>query len=303
MKKPISALKRFLEEGSEPLDIEMQSELEYTPAPEEVRREENHPTEEPGHIKNRRTANVLYTVSSVVLCALMIFILVYNVSGLPSFGGADTLIDSEVGRFYIENGLEDTGATNIITPIILSYRGFDTLGESHVLFIALCSVMLLLRFAPQDASGALRAYAIEEDEPQDDDILKSFGHVLLPLVFVFGLYIIFNGNLSPGGGFSGGAVLGAGFIMYLSIYGHDAAYKFFNYKTMKLVSMTALVSYSLFKGYHFITGYNGWESVFSNGTVGTIFSGGMLLYLNLFVGAVVSVTMYTLFVLFRRGDF
>ena len=68
-----------------------------------------------------------------VLCALMIFILVYNVSGLPSFGGADTLIDSEVGRFYIENGLEDTGATNIITPIILSYRGFDTLGESHIL--------------------------------------------------------------------------------------------------------------------------------------------------------------------------
>ena len=59
---------------------------------------------------------------------------------------------------------------------------------------------------------------------------------------------------------------------------------------------------SLFKGYHFMTGFNGWESIFTQGTPGTIFSGGMMLYLNVFVGAVVAMTMYSLFIVFRRGD-
>ena len=299
----IGKLKRFMDEGFDPLGEEMQSDLDYHKAAEEEPRETSPaPTGEPGHIKNPKTVNVLYAVASVVLCAAMIALLMYNVSGLPSFGGADTLVDSEVGQFYIENGLKDTGATNIITPIILSYRGFDTLGESHVLFIALCAVLILLRYAPEN-TRPLPAYEIYEDEPEDDDILKAFGRVLMTLIIVFGLYIIFNGNTSPGGGFSGGAVLGAGCILYLNVYGHAAAHRFLNVRTMRFVTCAALMSYSLFKGYHFITGFNGIRSIFSNGTPGTIFSGGMMLYLNVFVGAVVTMTMYSLFVVFRRGDY
>lgn len=299
----IRKLKRFVDEGFDPLGEEMQSDLGYTPVKEETAEYRPSQQGEPGHIKNPRTVNALYAIASVLLCATMIALLLYNVGGLPSFGGADTLVDSEVGQFYIENGLKDTGATNIVTPIILSYRGFDTLGESHVLFIALLAVLILLRYAPESGAQPLPVYEIEEDEPQDDDILKAFGRVAVTLIFVFGLYIIFNGNTSPGGGFSGGAVLGAGCILYLNVYGHSAASRFLNVRTMRAVTCTALMSYSVFKGYHFITGFDGIESIFSNGTPGTIFSGGMMLYLNVFVGAVVAMTMYSLFIVFRRGDF
>ena len=89
----------------------------------------------------------------------------------------------------------------------------------------------------------------------------------------------------------------------MNVFGHSAAVKFLNFKTMQSVTAAALVSYSIFKGYHFITGFNEIESIFGNGTPGTIFSGGMMLYLNIFVGAVVSMTMYSLFVMFRKGDF
>lgn len=46
---------------------------------------------------------------------------------------------------YIEDGLQDTGAVNIVTGMILDYRAFDTFGESNVLFIATCTVLILLR--------------------------------------------------------------------------------------------------------------------------------------------------------------
>ncbi len=300
----IEKLRRFADEGFDPLGEEMQSDLGYAPGEEAPAASTHSPVrEEPGHFRNPKTANALYIVASVLLCAAMIVLLLYNVSGLPSFGGADTLTDSEVGQFYIENSLEDTGATNIVTSIILSYRGFDTLGESHVLFIALCAVLILLRYAPEEGEKPLPMIDVPEDEPAEDEILTAFGRILLTLIFVFGLYIIFNGNTSPGGGFSGGAVIGAGCILYLNVYGHGAAARFLNVKTVRAATCAALVCYTLFKGYHFLAGFNGLENIFTNGTPGTIFSGGMMLYLNVFVGAVVSMTMYSLFIVFRRGDF
>ena len=302
--KLIQKLKHFIDVGFDPLDEEMESDLRFTPKEEKLREtKQTQRPDEPGHIKNPKTVNALYAAASVLLCTAMIVVLLYNVNALPSFGGADTLVDSEVGRFYIEHGLKDTGATNIITPIILSYRGFDTLGESHVLFIALLAVLILLRHAPDQSARPQPAYDLDEDTEPQDDILTAFGRVLMTLIFVFGLYIIFNGTTSPGGGFSGGAVLGAGCILYLNVYGHGAAARFLNAKTMRAVTCAALMGYSLFKGYHFICGFNGLESFFSNGTPGTIFSGGMMLYLNVFVGAVVTMTMYSLFIVFRRGDY
>ena len=300
-----NVLKRFIDTGVDPLGEEMISELELSrPAPAE---EESAPprkrfSEQPRH---PRRIQALYALSSVVLCLALIGILLYTVSGLPAVGNADTLTDSEVSAFYIENGLKDTGAVNIIAPIILSYRGFDTLGESHVLFIAAVAVMLLMRPAPSDKSALLRAYEYGDDkeEPHDDLILMAGGRVIVPLILMFGIYIILNGNVSPGGGFSGGAVIGAGFIMYLSIYGYGPASRFMTLKVYRAATAIALGMYSLFKTYHFVTGFIGMESIFSNGVPGTIFSGGMLLYLNIFVGAVVAMTMYALFTLFRKGDF
>ena len=53
--------------------------------------------------------------------------------------------NNEVTQKYIEDGLEDTGATNLVAGIILDYRAFDTLGESSVLFTAVMSVLILLK--------------------------------------------------------------------------------------------------------------------------------------------------------------
>ena len=300
-------LLHWLEYGDSALEAEMEEDLgEEIPGTEaEGALEREEEEKEPSPRKRSKRLAVWYRVGAVAVCLSLIAVLLFAALRLPKFGGADTLIDSEVSAFYVENTLRDTGAVNIVTGIILDYRGFDTLGESHVLFIAVCTVLLMLGIrGEKDEKLRLREEAYDQHfEPRNDEILQGAARLLTPLTFVFGLYIILNGHLSPGGGFSGGAVLGAGLILYQNAFGYRRIERFFTYRTFRLVSLFSLLTYSLLKGYHFFTGANHLENGISAGAAGNIFSAGLLLPLNFVVGCVVACTMYALYTMFRKGDF
>lgn len=246
-----------------------------------------------------------YRVSALVVCASLVGLLLYGVVRMPLFGSADTLADSEVASFYVTHTLEETGAVNIVTGIILDYRGFDTLGESHVLFVAVSSVLLLLsvRGEKDERERLMESDREQRTEPDHDLVLQGGARLLLPLILIFGIYILLNGHLSPGGGFSGGAVLGAGLILYQNAFGYGRIGKFFTYRTFRVVSVCALLFYALAKGYHFLTGANHIPGGIPQGNAGAILSGGLLLPLNIAVGCVVTCTMYALYTMFRRGAF
>ncbi|MEG1743716.1 MAG: MnhB domain-containing protein, partial [Clostridia bacterium] len=110
-----------------------------------------------------------------------------------------------------------------------------------------------------------------------------------------------EGHLGPGGGFSGGAVIGAGMILYSLAFGFDSTRRFFGEKTFKAITCSALCFYSLSKSYSFFTGANHIESIIPNGTVGNIISSGLILPLNVAVGFVVACTMYGFYSIFRNG--
>ena len=113
--------------------------------------------------------------------------------------------------------------------------------------------------------------------------------------------MILGGHLGPGGGFSGGAVIGAGLILYLNAFGFVKTERFFTAKTYKWMSFCALACYALSKCYSFYTGANHIKSVIPLGTPGAILSSGLILILNICVGIVVAGTMYTFYVMFRKG--
>lgn len=240
----------------------------------------------------------LYKVLSVVFCAVMVVMLVVAVSYLPTFGDPNNPVNNEVADRYITSGLQETGAVNIVTGMILDYRAFDTLGESHVLFIATCTVLILLRSDKKEEDFDDSIF-----EPQHDEILQTVAKVLVPPIIIFGIYVILAGHLGPGGGFSGGAIIGAGLILYLNAFDFKKIRLFFNQNTYKWTSFIALATYSISKTYSFYTGANHIESFISLGTPGMLISSGLILVLNICVGIVVAGTMYTFFVMFRKGGY
>jgi multicomponent Na+:H+ antiporter subunit B len=116
---------------------------------------------------------------------------------------------TEVGDYYIENAREDTGATNVVTSVVVGYRAFDTLGEVTVLFVAALGLGVVL-------AGAGIKSGRSGVEPAS--LILSAGNVFLfPLILLFGAYIFTHGHLTPGGGFQGGAVVASAFLLvYLS---------------------------------------------------------------------------------------
>ncbi|MCT8971257.1 DUF4040 domain-containing protein [Microbaculum marinisediminis] len=71
--------------------------------------------------------------------------LIYGAADLPPFGAADTPPNTHVGQAYLERSLPETGVPNVVSSVLASYRGFDTLGETVVVFTAGIGVLLLLR--------------------------------------------------------------------------------------------------------------------------------------------------------------
>ena len=113
---------------------------------------------------------------------------------------------SPLAKKYVEDSPEELGAANIVTSVIVTYRGLDTLGEVAVLFIAAAGVGFFLRREGKNAKTAKRG---------SSQSLQSGTAFLFPLILVFGVYIFLHGHLTPGGGFQGGVVIASGMVLLL----------------------------------------------------------------------------------------
>jgi len=71
-------------------------------------------------------------------------LLIYGTWDIPAFGDLAAPANQHVAPYYLGNSLSDTGVPNVVTSILASYRGFDTLGEVTVIFTAGIAVLLLI---------------------------------------------------------------------------------------------------------------------------------------------------------------
>jgi multicomponent Na+:H+ antiporter subunit B len=111
---------------------------------------------------------------------------------------------------YVDKGPDELGAANLVTSVVVTYRGLDTLGEVTVLFLSAAAVGLLLGLSAR--SGAPEG---ESRRPKTaaSELVQTTVQYLLPIIFLFGAYIFINGHLTPGGGFQGGAVIASGILL------------------------------------------------------------------------------------------
>ncbi|SFV55751.1 putative Na(+) H(+) antiporter subunit B [hydrothermal vent metagenome] len=109
------------------------------------------------------------------------------------------------------------GVANAVTTVVVYFRGFDTLGEIAVLFIASLGIGLMLH------SSNFRDISKEDS----NFMLKVGGRLLSPIIFIFGMYIMIYGHLSVGGGFQGGVIIASGVLLLLiSSNGFNISHKF-----------------------------------------------------------------------------
>ena len=231
----------------------------------------------------------VYARCAIVISALMLIVLLIGVVALPAFATPGNPTDNEVVHRYVGSAEHETGAENVIAGMILNYRGFDTFGESCVLFLAVCCVMLLL-WATNDK---IRAEAGEAKTAPYDAILANVCRLLLPCVLLFGLCVLFNGHVSSGGGFSGGSVLGAALILFAVAFGSEAVHRFFTMRVFNLVRITGLMIYGLMFGVYIYQGANGIQSNLAHYIV---------LVIDIAVGLVVMSTMYGFYSFYTKGD-
>ncbi len=157
----------------------------------------------------------------LAIVALGIFLsLLYIPFGIPK---------TKVGEHYIKNGKQDTGATNIVTSVVVNYRGFDTLGEVTILFVSAMGLSAVL---------ATQKKRIKKELEPASLILFTGCRFLFPLILFFGAYIFIHGHLTPGGGFQGGAIIASAFLLiYLGCRGRRISEK----RTKAVESLAGLV--------------------------------------------------------------
>ncbi len=148
-------------------------------------------------------------------------LLIYAASDFPDFGAADSPANAgKVSTYYLEHTERDTKVPNVVTAVLADYRGYDTMFETVVIFTAGMSIIGILRMTPK-GSGGSGAAPPRTSHPNrsrgllagSDLIVATTCKLLIPIIQLFALYVIAHGHHSPGGGFQGGVILGASFIL------------------------------------------------------------------------------------------
>ena len=101
-------------------------------------------------IQRRKPSALFSKIMSLVLVIVTGAVLVYGTIDMPEFGDPEAPANKHVSRRYLEETHHETGVNNIVTAVLASYRGYDTLGETTVIFTAGICVILLLRRSKKD---------------------------------------------------------------------------------------------------------------------------------------------------------
>ena len=239
----------------------------------------------------------LFIFAVLALMALIFFNLVSN------YDEKTTL--SKLGYYYADRGPQELGAPNLVTAVVVTYRGLDTLGEVTVLFISAAGVGLLLRRTRrnQDDDKGLkegdRAEKTAGFHKPASEIVETATELLLPMVILFGVYVFMNGHLSPGGGFQGGAIIASGtmFLLLALPESHISRLLIAITESMSGFSYVVVGVLGVILAGGFLD-----NRIMDLGTYGSLFSAGAIPLIYVFVGLKVGFELSAVLDRFRKED-
>ncbi len=199
---------------------------------------------------------------TIVLAALLLCfgILLAAVVNMPPMGNPKNItMTGPPGRApvprYLSEGPEEAGAENVVTDVILNYRGYDTAGEVTVIFTALVGVLAVLNRERRKISFS----DMEISPVRHSIIVYTIVRILLPFIMLFSLYVILFGETGPGGGFQGGTIAAAAAIIFTLVFGYSYAMGRFptswriNFEGIAPITFITMGLIGLFLGRNFLT--------------------------------------------------
>jgi multicomponent Na+:H+ antiporter subunit B len=203
------------------------------------------------------------------------FMLLAIASGLD-FGNPSM----RIGEAIQSASPQAVGAANIVTSVVLGYRGIDTLGELAILFAAASAAGLVLG----------RRHTTAGTQTKGGFVLYHGGALLFPLLLTIGFYIIFHGHLTPGGGFQGGVILAAAF--FLPLLARPGAR--LHHSILSVIETFAGASFILIGLAALVEGKAFLQPLMNQDTLGALVSAGTLPLLYIAVGLKVGAELASL---------
>lgn len=141
-------------------------------------------------------------------------------SWLPYIGAHESPANSYLSPYYIMHAMTDTHAANIVTAVLADYRGFDTLFETCVLFLSGIATLMVLSTkarvkakAEKILPGGGKAVDPSKHASYGGTVLQASFRLIVPVVMIYGFYVLFHGELSLGGGFQAGALIACAYLL------------------------------------------------------------------------------------------
>jgi multicomponent Na+:H+ antiporter subunit B len=211
---------------------------------------------------------------------------------------------SRLGHYYVDKGPEELGAPNLVTAVVVTYRGLDTLGEVTVLFISAAGVGLMLRRTrrkddDEDLEQGDRAEETAVKHKPASEIVETATELLLPMVILFGIYVFLNGHLSPGGGFQGGAIIASGtmFLLLALPESHISRLMIAIIESLSGFSYVIVGVLGVIMAGGFLD-----NRIIDLGSYGSLFSAGAIPLIYVFVGLKVGFELSAVLDRFRKED-
>ncbi|UCG77614.1 MAG: DUF4040 domain-containing protein [Nitrospirota bacterium] len=160
-------------------------------------------------VKHRSRGRRFYKLIGFFAAAVTGMVLLYGQSDFPGWADPNSPASSHLSPYFITHTISDTAVPNIVTSVLADYRGFDTMFETAVIFTAGIAVIFVLRQYRRDQTDVAGTDEVAYQSP----IIQTVSRQMVPFIQLFALYVVAHGHHSPGGGFQGGVILGASFIL------------------------------------------------------------------------------------------
>lgn len=184
--------------------------------------------------QHEKTGSTNKLIALTVVAAIT-SIVVYATFDKPRFGDPMAPVQQHVSPWYFETTREAIDIPNIVTAVLASFRGYDTLGEVFVVFTAGIGVLFLFSVKPSRKPKPSNSQPLKQDRKsetnttQENEGLRHYliprvvGRLLIPFILLFGFYVQFHGDYGPGGGFQAGAIIAAAIILFSLLEGQAQA--------------------------------------------------------------------------------